>query len=149
MKVSELARAAGVSADTVRFYTREGLLQPARDPRNGYQRYGTADLQRLRFARKARRLGFSLREVTDILRDADERRSPCPQVRDLFAHKLDAVEQQLKELTALRDRMRTAMAQWQTMPDGAPDGHTICRLIEHWDDGAAGQCRHAADNTGQ
>lgn len=134
MKVSELARAAGVSADTVRFYTREGLLQPQRDPHNGYQHYGTADLQRLRFARKARQLGFSLREVTGILRDAGERRSPCPQVRDLFAHKLAEVERQLQELTRLRDRMRAATEQWRSMPDGAPDGHTICRLIEHWDE---------------
>jgi MerR family transcriptional regulator, Zn(II)-responsive regulator of zntA len=146
MKVSELARAAGVSADTVRFYTREGLLHPARDPNNGYQRYATADLQRLRFARKARQLGFSLKEVTGILRDADRQRSPCPQVRDLFARKLADVEQQLVELTALRDRMRAATAQWQAMPDGAPDGHTICRLIEHWDDG---ECCATTDQNAQ
>lgn len=137
MKVSELARAAGVSADTVRFYTREGLLHPNRDPHNGYQRFDADDLRRLRFARKARQLGFSLREVTDILREADEQRSPCPQVRDLFTQKLTDVEQQLRELTALRDRMRAAMTQWQEMPDGAPDGHTICRLIEHWDEDEA------------
>jgi MerR family transcriptional regulator, Zn(II)-responsive regulator of zntA len=133
MKVSELARAAEVSTDTVRFYTRAGLLHPRRDPNNGYQLYAPADLQRLRFARKARQLGFSLKEVTAILRDADTRKSPCPQVRDLFAHKLAAVEQQLQELTELRDRMRAATLQWHDMPDGAPDGHTICRLIEHWD----------------
>lgn len=137
MKVSDLAGAAGVSADTVRFYTRAGLLHPQRDPHNGYQRYAAADLQRLRFARKARQLGFSLKEVTAILGDADEHRSPCPHVRDLFAQKLAAVEQQLAELTELRDRMRAATRQWRKMPDGAPDGHTICRLIEHWDDAAA------------
>jgi len=137
MKVSELARAAGVSADTVRFYTREGLLHPARDPHNGYQRFSAGDLQRLRFARKARQLGFSLREVTDILHDADDRRSPCPQVRDLFARKLADVERQLQELTSLRDRMLAATRQWRAMPDGAPDGRTICRLIEHWDEDSA------------
>jgi DNA-binding transcriptional MerR regulator len=133
MKVSDLARAAGVSADTVRFYTREGLLHPARDPRNGYQRYAAEDLQRLRFTRKARQLGFSLREVTDILRDADRKRSPCPRVRDLFAQKLAEVERQLAELTALRERMRAATRHWQSMPNGVPNGHTICELIEHWD----------------
>jgi DNA-binding transcriptional MerR regulator len=133
MKVSELARAAEVSTDTVRFYTRAGLLHPRRDPNNGYQLYTAVDLQRLRFARKARQLGFTLKEVTAILSDADTKKSPCPQVRDLFAHKLAAVEQQLRELTELRDRMRAATLQWRDMPNGAPDGHTICRLIEHWD----------------
>ncbi|MDB6062721.1 MAG: transcriptional regulator, MerR family [Verrucomicrobiaceae bacterium] len=147
MTVSALAKAAGVSADTVRFYTREGLLHPTRDPNNRYQRYGTNDLQRLRFARKARQLGFSLREVTAILGDADQHRSPCPHVRDLFAHKLAAVEQQLLELTALRDRMRDATAHWQTMPDGAPDGETICALIEHWDEPVAHGDSIANSNT--
>lgn len=134
MKVTQLARAAGVSADTVRFYTREGLLRPARDPDNGYQEYGSDDLSRLRFARKARQLGFTLREVADILQQADHNESPCPLVRDLFAKRLDDVERQLLDLQQLRDRMRRALVSWESMPDGTPDGHTLCRLIEHWDD---------------
>ena len=60
MKVKEIATAAGVNPDTVRFYTREGLLQPTRNPDNNYQQYDAEDLRRLRFARKARQLGFSL-----------------------------------------------------------------------------------------
>lgn len=132
MKVSELAKAADVSADTVRYYSRAGLLQPSRNDANGYQQFSDRDLQRLRFVRTARQLGFSLKEIADILHDADRRRSPCPRVRDLFAQKLVAVEQQLRELKALRNRMREAMQQWQTLPDGAPDGRSICRLIEHW-----------------
>lgn len=134
MKVAQLARAAGVNADTVRFYTREGLLKPARDPDNGYQEYGSDDLARLRFARKARQLGFTLREVADILQQADQNESPCPLVRDLFARRLHEVEAQLRELQNLRDRMQRALVSWETMPDGTPDGHTLCRLIEHWDD---------------
>lgn len=133
MKVIELARAADVNTDTVRYYTRLGLLRPARDPQNGYHRYGGGDLQRLRFVRRARQLGFSLQEIAQILREADDHSSPCPLVRELFEHKLADVERQLAELTEMRDRMRQAMAAWQGMPDGVPDGHTICRLIEHWD----------------
>lgn len=136
MKVTQLARAAGVNADTVRFYTREGLLKPARDPDNGYQEYGSDDLARLRFARKARQLGFTLREVADILHQADQNESPCPLVRDLFVQRLQEVEQQLRDLQNLRDRMQRALVSWETMPDGTPDGHTLCRLIEHWDDDA-------------
>jgi len=134
MKVAQLALAAGVSADTVRFYTREGLLKPARDPANGYQEYGSDDLSRLRFARKARQLGFTLREVAEILQHADHHESPCPLVRDLFAKRLLDVEHQLRELQQLRSRMQHALVNWETMPDGTPDGHTLCRLIENWDD---------------
>lgn len=57
-----------------------------------------------------------------------------PAGADLFAGKLAEVEQQLAELTLLRDRMLAAMRQWRNMPDGTPDGRTICRLIEHWDE---------------
>jgi len=134
MRVAEIARAAGVNPETVRYYTRQRLLLPERDPSNGYHRYGTDDLRRLRFARKARQLGFSLQEITDILREADEHNSPCPMVRQVFEHRLAEVERQLTELQQLRDRMREAMHAWRKMPDGSPDGHTICRLIEHWDD---------------
>ncbi|MFE8070234.1 MerR family DNA-binding protein [Marinobacteraceae bacterium S3BR75-40.1] len=140
MKVSEIARGAGVNPETVRYYSREGLLNPRRNPNNGYQIYDEEDLRRLRFARKARQLGFGLSEIRNILNEADEHHSPCPMVRELFEQRLADVESQIAELAALRDRMRDAMEAWREMPDGSPDGHTICRLIEHWDDNPKEQC---------
>lgn len=136
MKVMEIAKAAGVKPDTVRFYTREGLLSPARNPDNNYQQFDTEDLRRLRFARKARQLGFSLPEIRSILNQADEHHSPCPLVREVFEQRLEEVEREIRELNQLRDRMKSALTAWQAMPDGTPDGHTICRLIEHWDEPA-------------
>lgn len=133
MKVNELARAAETSSDTVRFYTREGLLNPSRNPENNYQQFNADDLRRLKFARKARTLGFSLPEIKAILDQADDHHSPCPMVREVFEQRLQGVEQQIIELTQLRDRMKSALNAWQTMPDGTPDGHTICQLIERWD----------------
>jgi DNA-binding transcriptional MerR regulator len=134
MKVKEIATAASVTPDTVRFYTREGLLNPARNPENNYQQFDAEDLQRLRFARKARQLGFSLQEIRQILDQADDHHSPCPMVRDVFEQRLTEVERQIAELQQLRERMTSALSAWQAMPDGTPDGHTICRLIEHWED---------------
>lgn len=136
MKVIDIARAAGVKPDTVRFYTREGLLNPDRNPDNNYQYFDTKDLRRLRFARKARQLGFSLPEIKSILSQADDHHSPCPLVREVFEQRLSQVEQEIRELNQLRDRMKSALSAWQAMPDGTPDGHTICRLIEHWDEPA-------------
>ncbi|MEE2762035.1 MAG: MerR family DNA-binding protein [Pseudomonadota bacterium] len=134
MKVKELAVAAAVNPDTVRFYTREGLLNPSRNPDNNYQQFDTDDLRRLRFARKARRLGFSLPEIRAILDQADDHHSPCPMVREVFEQRLAEVAREIEELQQLRQRMTSALRAWQTMPDGTPDGHTICRLIENWDD---------------
>lgn len=130
MKVSELARAAGVTSETVRHYTREGLLSPQRNPDNGYQLYGATELERLHFIQRARTLGFSVREIAEILDHADHGDSPCPLVRDLLAHRLPQVRQQITELQALAARMEQALESWAEMPDGTPDGHSICRLIE-------------------
>ncbi|MDX1598118.1 MAG: MerR family DNA-binding protein [Marinobacter sp.] len=136
MKVKDIAEAAGVNPDTVRFYTRENLLKPTRNPDNNYQQFNAEDLRRLRFTRKARQLGFSLPEIRQILEQADDHHSPCPMVRDVFQQRLAEVEREIRELQELRQRMTAAMAAWQNMPDGSPDGHTICRLIEHWEDPA-------------
>ncbi|MCE8020719.1 MerR family transcriptional regulator [Halomonas sp. MCCC 1A11036] len=130
MKVSELARHAGVTAETVRHYTREGLLHPERNPDNGYQLYDQADLERLRFIQRARTLGFSVAEIGDILAHADQGDSPCPMVRDLLASRLPQIRARIRELEALASRMEQALDAWAEMPDGTPDGHSLCRLIE-------------------
>ncbi|WP_458524899.1 MerR family transcriptional regulator [Onishia taeanensis] len=130
MKVSDLAKAAGVTAETVRHYTREGLLAPTRNPHNGYQRFDAQDLERLAFIQRARTLGFSIKEIHDILAHADHGDSPCPLVRDLLAHRLPEIRGRIRELEALAARMEEALDAWAEMPDGTPDGHSLCRLIE-------------------
>lgn len=130
MKVSELARLAGVTAETVRHYTREGLLYPERHPENGYQLFGQQELDRLRFIQRARTLGFTVAEIRDILDHADHGDSPCPLVRDLMASRLPEIHERIHELQALATRMEEALDAWAEMPDGTPDGHSLCRLIE-------------------
>ncbi|MDI4637331.1 MULTISPECIES: MerR family transcriptional regulator [Halomonadaceae] len=130
MKVSDLAKAAGVTAETVRHYTREGLLAPTRDPNNGYHCFDAQDLERLAFIQRARTLGFSIKEVRDILAHADHGDSPCPLVRDLLAQRLPEIRERIRELEALAARMEEALDAWADMPDGTPDGHSLCRLIE-------------------
>ena len=130
MKVSELARQAGVTAETVRHYTREGLLRPERNPDNGYQLYDETDLERLRFIQRARTLGFGVAEIREILEQADQGDSPCPLVRDLLASRLPEIRARIRELEALASRMEQALDAWAEMPDGTPDGHSLCRLIE-------------------
>ena len=140
MKVSELARRAEVTAETVRHYVREGLLEPARDPHNNYQLFDEGALGRLRFILRARTLGFSLKEIRDIVAHADQGDSPCPLVRDMLSARLPEVQARIRELQSLAERMEQALTAWSTMPDGSPDGHTICQLIEHWNEGADDCC---------
>ncbi|OMH31776.1 MerR family DNA-binding protein [Motiliproteus sp. MSK22-1] len=134
MKVSDLAKQACVTADTVRHYTRIGLLKPKRNPVNGYQIYDGDALKHLRFIQKARLLGFGLSEIQTIVHHEHSGTSPCPMVRDLMKQHLPQVREQITELQAQLERMERALAAWEEMPDGTPDGNTICQLIEHWND---------------
>lgn len=134
MKIGELARRGSVTHETVRHYVHQGLIHAERDPRNGYQLFDDEALRRLRFVQRARTLGFSLREIAEIFEHTDHGDSPCPLVRDMLKSRLPEVRARIRELERLADRMEQALNTWHDMPDGAPDGHTLCRLIEHWNE---------------
>lgn len=130
MKISELARRAAVTKDTVRHYVSIGLLCPSRDRENGYQVFGVESLSRLQFIKTARQLGFRLDDIQQIFRDADQANSPCPRVRELMRKHIAETRQTIRELSALCDRMESSMAEWDAMPDSIPTGKSVCRLIE-------------------
>ena len=129
MKVQELARSEQVSADTIRHYVRIGLLQPPKGI-NGYHQFGDAEQKRLRFIRQARDLGFTLEDIERILHEAGRGSSPCPTVRQLIEPRLLEARARLQAMQALVERMETAVASWQAMPDCHPCGDHICHLIE-------------------
>jgi MerR family transcriptional regulator, Zn(II)-responsive regulator of zntA len=128
------ARAAGVAPHVVRYYARIGLLKPRRDPHNGYKLFSGDDIKRLRFVRQAQTLGFTLGETRNILRDADRGETPCPRVRDIVHRRIEENRREISARQALQRRLDNALAAWATMPDGVPDGDTVCHLIESMGD---------------
>ncbi len=100
--IGTLARAAGVSVETVRYYERRELLeQPERG--NGYRRYSDADVERLKFVRRAKELGFTLAEIKELLVSAE-----CRSTSGILAAaraKLGEVEERIVTLASLRDRL--------------------------------------------
>jgi len=113
-----------------------GLLHPKRHPENGYRLYQPRDIKRLLFIRQAKHLGFTLHEIASITHDADRKHSPCPRVRKILERRIDDNRQQLSDLLGLQNRMEHALSQWRDMPDGVPDGESVCYLIESFDAGA-------------
>lgn len=132
MRVSEMALKAQVTAETVRHYTRRGLIRAQRDPNNGYQLYDDLALQRLHFIRQAGELGFSLNQIEEIFEQSDSGDSPCPMVRDLLQKKVPETQLKIAQLQKHLATMENALAAWDDMPDGTPNGHSICCLIEEW-----------------
>lgn len=130
MTVAELARQSGTTPHAVRYYTRMGLLTPSRNPENGYRQYEYSEVNWLRFIRQAKALGYTLHEIQEIMQDRDEGQSPCPKVREILQRRIVENRRHLQELIELQNRMENALAQWSDIPDGIPDGHSVCHLIE-------------------
>ena len=132
MRVSEISKRLNVSADTVRYYTRIGLVSPAKNA-NGYKDYSERDFRKLRFAFRAKSLGFSLADIKTLIEISDHGETPCPIAREVISRNLDEMSQSIEESLALFERMKKAVTVWHDMPDKLPDGETICALIENWD----------------
>jgi len=128
--VTELARQCATTPHAVRYYTRVGLLRPKKNPDNGYRLYKVAEVSWLKFVRQAKSLGYTLNEIKEIMHDVDDDASPCPRVREILAKRITENRQHLDALMTLQTRMEQALVQWADMPDGIPDGHSVCHLIE-------------------
>jgi MerR family transcriptional regulator, copper efflux regulator len=99
--IGALAKRAGVGIDTVRYYERTGLLEPQTRLASGYRRYSNAEVSRLRFIRKAQTLGFSLKEIRDLLALSSSR--DVARVKRSAEAKLEDVNKRIAELERIRD----------------------------------------------
>ena len=106
MRIGQVAKAAGVGIDAVRFYEREGLIRaPARRP-SGYRDYTPDVVVSLRFIRRAKELGFSLKEISELLRlEASEDATPAD-VRERAEAKLEVLEERIRSLQRMRRALR-------------------------------------------
>lgn len=129
---SALARSAGVTPSAVRYYERVGILpEPARTAK-GYRVYGPADVERLRFVRRAQELGFSLDEIAGLLALAVAPGDPCDDVRaQAAAHRADVADK-IRDLERIRDTLDGLIAACR---DHAPtDPCPILDALRHDDD---------------
>jgi DNA-binding transcriptional MerR regulator len=108
----ELAKAAGVSTDTLRHYERTGVLPRPRRGTNGYRQYPPEALERVLLVRRALSVGFTLDELARLLSVRDRGAAPCREVRALAATKLAEVEDRLAQLVELRGELRATLNEW-------------------------------------
>jgi DNA-binding transcriptional MerR regulator len=104
LTIGKLAAAEGVSVETVRFYQRRGLLPQPERRGGGYREYSEADRARLIFIRRARRLGFSLGEIGDLLGPAEA--NSAAEIARAAQAKLADIDIQVRELELQRCRLR-------------------------------------------
>ena len=106
--IGTLAKRAGVSIDTVRYYEKSGLLSPESRLASGYRRYGDEQVSRLRFIRRAQELGFTLKNIHELL--GISRQRDVAKVKRAAEKKLADVEARLVALTRMRDGLATLVA---------------------------------------
>ena len=100
LSIGSLARTAEVNVETIRYYQRRGLLEEPAKPPRGRRRYSDNAVRRVRFIKRAQRLGFTLDEVKSLLKLEDGR--SCRETRLLAEQKLVVIEQRLTDLSRVR-----------------------------------------------
>lgn len=129
MRSRELSRLAGVSADTLRHYERLGILPKPPRTGGGYRNYPAHSLDRVRLIQSALKVGFSLSELMTVLRMRDCGQVPCHRVRAIAGHKLQDLEQQIKDLSRMRDQLERTLKDWDARLAGSRKGQPA-RLLE-------------------
>ena len=103
MRIGELARAASVGVETVRFYERKGFIkQPLKPADGGFRSYTEDDVERIRFVRQAQTLGFSLKEIKELLSLGADPDGDCAAVREQAEKKRDDVDAKMAQLMNIR-----------------------------------------------
>lgn len=115
MRVAELAAAAGVAPDTVRYYERSGLLASPPRTSGGYRAFPSSDVDRLRFIQGCQRLGLRLKEIGELLTVRDTGECPCEPAAELLRRRIAEIDAEAARLAALR-------ADLVHMVDSVPDG---------------------------
>jgi DNA-binding transcriptional MerR regulator len=122
MTPRELARATGVSTDTLRHYEAKGLLRkPARTPA-GYRRYDAAAIRQVRLIQRSLAVGFSLNELAKVLRERDRGGAPCRSVYALVRQRLTNLEGELVALSELKRDLEALLVEWDQQLAATPVG---------------------------
>jgi Hg(II)-responsive transcriptional regulator len=131
--IGQVAREAGIGVETVRFYEREGLLEEPERRQSGYRQFQQEAIDRLRFIKQAQRLGFTLREVRELLSLKLDPRSTRSEIRERAVAKVADIDKRIAELK----RMKKALAPLIEACDGRGtlEGCPILAAIEE-------PCRH-------
>ncbi|OEE89340.1 zinc-responsive transcriptional regulator [Enterovibrio norvegicus FF-162] len=103
LQIGQLAKQAGVSGDTLRFYEKVGLLKPTSRSESGYRLYNEDALSRVHFIMKAKRLGLTLDDIQEMLEiRLEASQHSCAEVKGITQKKLDEMDQKIAELTQIR-----------------------------------------------
>ncbi|MDQ6799887.1 MAG: heavy metal-responsive transcriptional regulator [Acidobacteriota bacterium] len=124
MTTGEVARACGVSADTIRYYEKHGVISSARSA-NGYRAYPDDVVRRVAILRRALRIGFSVEDVAGFFRQRSAGQPPCRKVRSAAQAKLEEIDNRIAEMISLRDHLAALLIDWDQKLAGGEPAHLL------------------------
>lgn len=127
----QLAKAAGVGIEAVRFYETKGLIPVPKRTESGYRQYAASDVTRIRFVKRAQELGFSLREIKELLALNANSRTTCADIQKKADRKLLEVEAKIRDLR----RMRQSLKELSESCGEGKRAAAECRILECFETG--------------
>ncbi len=130
MRIGELSKHSGFQVGTLRYYEKQGLLTPMSRNQSGYREYNADALKQLHFIKQAKSVGFSLKEITELLTLRVERdQHSCADVKTIAEQKLQQIEEKIKELS----RMEKALKKITVACCGGEAPATSCTILSSLD----------------
>lgn len=115
----QIAKKAGVNVETLRFYEKKGLIPEPLRTESGYRQYPEETIQRIQFIKNAQKLGFTLKEIRELLSITLATKKQCQQVKSEIDHKLIEVNEKIKNLQEISDALKKLR---RTCDKGGVDG---------------------------
>ncbi len=131
MQIGELSKRTGVKIETIRYYEKSGIMPEPPRKAGGFRMYREEHLNRLRFIRRSRQLGFSMADIEGLLGLVDERGYTCGEVRSLTLEHADMVKQKIRDLKRLEKTLRGIAS--QCTGEEVPDCPIIDALLDPQD----------------
>ena len=128
MNIGNVAKRAGVSVETIRFYERKGLVEAPPRKDSGYRQFADSDIKRLLFIQQAKTLGFSLMEIKELLSIKDDPDTSSREVKSLALTKLNSIEEKIKMLQRMKKTLKSLV---DSCPGEGPKRH--CPILEALD----------------
>ncbi len=137
MRIGDLASAAEMPQETVRYYEKRGLLAAPKRSANGYRSYDDTALNQLRFIRDAKAAGLTLAEVRSIIELRGDGATPCSHVEVLLCDKLAAVRERQRQLAALEKELVRLVERSVTLDPANCGPDDVCHILQSgWRSGA-------------
>ena len=132
LRIGQIAKESGVGVETVRFYESEGLIEVAKRSASGYRQFPVTTIGQIRFIQSAKRLGFSLKEIGELMVLKDMPDSDCTEVNQFARSKIADIQRKIDSLEAIKTTLQPLIDRYQ-----AKDSIGDCPILNAMGDDSA------------